>query len=133
MSIRNPKKGYRKISISKDRGETWGMPYLEEDLMDPACNGDIIRASKKVLLQSLPGSQTTRENVTIYASFDEGQTWKAKKQISEGFSAYSTIAVLPNGQIGMLVEEGKWDHNLPGEDGFVIDFVRFDLDWLTGK
>ena len=131
MSIRNPKKGYRKISISKDRGETWEMPYLQEDLMDPACNGDIIRiAQKNVLLQSLPGSKTTRENVTLYASFDEGKTWTVKKQISNGFSAYSSIAVLPNGQIGMLVEEGKWDANLPGEDGFVIDFVRFGWDWL---
>ena len=134
MSIRNPKKGYRKISISKDGGETWGMPYLQKDLMDPACNGDIIRVPKKnILLQSLPGSQTTRENVTVYASFDEGNTWTAKQQISHGFSAYSTLSVLPNGQIGMLVEEGKWDANLPGEDGFIIDFVRFDLDWLTGK
>ena len=134
MSIRNPKKGYRKISVSKDRGETWSMPYLHEDLMDPACNGDIIRGPKgNVLLQSLPGSKTTRENVTIYASLDEGKNWKVKQQLSNGFSAYSTIAVLPDGQIGMLIEEGKWDQNLPGEDGFVIDFVRFDLDWLMGK
>lgn len=135
MSIRNPQKGYRKFSISKDRGETWSMPYLNKDLMDPACNGDIVKVQKSsnILLQSLPASESIRKNVTVYASFDNGTTWSRKKQISNGFSAYSTITVLPNGQIGMLVEEGKWDANLPGEDGFVIDFVRFDLDWLTGK
>lgn len=135
MSIRNPKKGFRKISISKDHGETWSMPYYHSDLMDPACNGDIIRVPKagNMLLHSLPASQTTREQVTLYGSKDNGQSWTKLKQVSDGLSAYSSIAVLPNGQVGMLIEEGKWDANLPGEDGFTIDFVRFDLKNLWKK
>ena len=38
---------------------------------------------------------------------------------------------MPDGTIGALVEEGKWDSNLPGEDGFQLVFYRFTMDWLT--
>ena len=136
MSIRNPKKGYRKFAVSHDLGMNWDEPYLNFDLKDPACDGDIIRYDYKgqsLLLQSLPNSTSIREKVTIYASFDEGKTWKVKKQISDNYSAYSSMTVLPDGQICMLVEDGKFDSGLPGEDGFRLNFVRFGLDWLTGQ
>lgn len=132
MSIRN--KGNRKFAISKDKGETWGTPTYSNDLKDPACNGDIIRYNHNgvnCLLQSLPNSSSIREKVTIYASFDEGATWKKSKQISNSYSAYSSMTVLPTGEIGILVEEGKWDDKLPGKDGFVLDFLRISPDWLT--
>lgn len=29
------------------------------------------------------------------------------------------------------MEEGKWDSNIPGEDGFRLYFMKFTLDWLT--
>ena len=32
--------------------------------------------------------------------------------------------------IGIIVEEGKWDGNLPGEDGFNLGYYRFNLAWL---
>ena len=38
---------------------------------------------------------------------------------------------MSDGTIGALVEEGKWDSNLPGEDGFQLVFYRFTMDWLT--
>ncbi len=38
---------------------------------------------------------------------------------------------MSDGTIGALVEEGKWDNNLPGEDGFQLVFYRFTMDWLT--
>ena len=49
----------------------------------------------------------------------------------DGYSAYSSLTVLSDGTIGALVEEGKWDSNLPGEDGFQLVFYRFTMDWLT--
>lgn len=140
MSIRNPSKGNRIFCKSTDRGQTWGKAYFETELKDPACNGDIIRYSystdegsegKSRLLHSLPESTTTRENVTIYLSEDDGETWPIKKRLVDGYSAYSSLTVLPDGTIGALVEEGKWDSNLPGEDGFQLVFYRFTMDWLT--
>lgn len=140
MSIRNPSKGNRIFCKSTDRGQTWGKAYFETELKDPACNGDIIRYSystdegsegKSRLLHSLPESTTTRENVTIYLSEDDGETWPIKKRLVDGYSAYSSLTVLSDGTIGALVEEGKWDSNLPGEDGFQLVFYRFTMDWLT--
>lgn len=140
MSIRNPSKGNRIFCKSTDRGQTWGKAYFETELKDPACNGDIIRYSystdegsegKSRLLHSLPESTTTRENVTVYLSEDDGETWPIKKRLVDGYSAYSSLTVLPDGTIGALVEEGKWDRNLPGEDGFQLVFYRFTMDWLT--
>ena len=138
MSIRNPNKGYRKFCKSVDRGETWGQSYIVSDLDDPACNGDIIRYSytsdgQSCLLHSLPASSTTRENVSVYLSYDEGRSWKVKKRLFEGYSAYSSLTVLPDGSIGALVEEGKWDSSLSGDDGFRLAFYRFTIDWLTGN
>lgn len=140
MSIRNPSKGNRIFCKSTDRGQTWGKAYFETELKDPACNGDIIRYSystdegsegKSRLLHSLPESTTTRENVTIYLSEDDGETWPIKKRLVDGYSAYSSLTVLSDGTIGALVEEGKWDSNLPGENGFQLVFYRFTMDWLT--
>lgn len=133
MSIRNRHKGYRLFSRSTDGGETWSEPKPNESILDPACNGDIIAYNykgKSLLLHSLPASPTTRENVTVYTSEDNGKTWIAKRSIYKGYSAYSSLQVLDDGTIGIIVEEGKWDGNLPGEDGFNLGYYRFSLDWL---
>ena len=133
MSIRNRAKEHRLFSLSTDGGETWSEPKLNTTILDPACNGDIIAYTykgKNLLLHSLPASKTTRENVTIYVSEDNGETWVPKRCIYKGYSAYSSLQVLDDGTIGIIVEEGKWDGNLPGEDGFNLGYYRFNLAWL---
>ena len=133
MSIRNRAKGHRLFSTSTDGGETWSEPQLNTTILDPACNGDIIaytHKGKHLLLHSLPASPTTRENVTVYVSEDNGATWTPKRRIFEGYSAYSSMQVLDDGTIGIIVEEGKWDGNLPGEDGFNLGYYNFTIDWL---
>jgi len=133
MSIRNRHKGDRLFSISTDGGETWSEPKYNPTLPAPACNGDIVtytHGGKNLLLHSLPASRTTRENVTVYVSEDNGETWTAKRCIYKGYSAYSSLQVLDDGTIGIIVEEGKWDGNLPGEDGFNLVYYHFSLDWL---
>lgn len=138
MSIRNRDKGKRKFSYSTDRGETWSAPVLQADIDEPACNGDIIRYAsvtdgdeQNILLHSIPNDSLIRQNVSVLVSYDEGKTWPVRRTLEEKLSAYSSLTVLPDGTIGMLIEEGKWDANLPGEDAFNIWFVRFSLDWLS--
>lgn len=137
MSIRNRAQGERKFCLSQDKGVTWGKPYLQKEIQDPACNGDILRYAsvkdgdrRSILLHSIPDDPKIRRNVSILASFDEGHTWPLKRIITPGYSAYSSMTVLRDGSIGILVEEGKWDNNLPGKDGFELWFIRLTPDWL---
>ena len=133
MSIKNRNKGSRLMAESTDGGKTWTTAELNPNLPDPACNGDLVSytyGGVHYLLHSLPASNSTRENVTIYLSSDDGGKWEIKRQVYEGYSAYSTLQVLNDGTIGIIVEEGKWDSNLPGEDGFDLAYYNVTLDWL---
>ncbi len=129
--------GHRRYSLSTDGGKTWSEHAEFADMPDPSCNGDIIvypsKDGKKRMLHSIPNDTLIRQNVSVFLSYDEGKTWPVSKLLLEGYSAYSSLAVLPDGSIGCLVEEGKWDGNLPGEDGFQLYFMKFSLDWLTAE
>lgn len=108
MSIRNRYKGGRIFSYSKDGGVTWSEPEEIKQLPDPACNGDIIRYERdglNLLMQSLPGSPTKREDVTVYISDDEGKTWNHKHRVVRAPSAYSSMEVLDDGNVGFFIEE----------------------------
>ena len=111
---KNNKPG-RMIHISADRGETWESRY-DENLTDPQCNAQIMRYPGNVLLFSNCNSGG-RNNVSLRASTDDGETWGSPVQICAGGSAYSDITVLKNGKIGVLFECGPYNS---------IDFVLVD-------
>ena len=133
MSIRSG--SYRRFSRSTDGGVTWTAATAVNDLPDPSCNGDIITYpsadGQARLLHTLPANSSVRRDVSVFMSYDDGQTWPVSKKLIDGYSAYSSLTVLPDGSIGCFVEEGKWDSNIPGEDGFRLYFMKFTLDWLT--
>lgn len=60
--------------------------------------------------------------MTVRISYDEGETWSEGKTIYAGDSAYSSMTVLQNGDIGLLFEKDDHTENV---------FVRFTLEWLT--
>ncbi len=129
MSIRHDGGGPRYYTISTDNGLTWGPVSTWSQLIEPGCNGDLIRYTstkdgynKNRLLHSIPNNQTSRQNVSVFVSYDEGQTWPIKKSICLGSSAYSSLTILPDGTIGTYVEEG-----VPTS----LYYVNFSLGWLT--
>ena len=131
MSIRHG--GNRWYNISEDGGETWlSTTSTWYDIVAPACNGDMIRYTsvnqghdKNRLLHSVPYG-TNREKVTVYVSYDEGETWPVSKCIVPYSSAYSSLCILPDGTIGLYVEEAY-----AGASGYSTVFYNFSLEWLT--
>ena len=130
MSIRH--QGERWFNISEDGGITWrDTVFAGKGITAPACNGDIIRYDRKdgtsVLLHSLPIGDK-RENVAVMLSYDEGKSWSLGRVIVPYSAAYSSLCILPDGTIGMYVEE---DPN--GGDTYEMVFYNFTLEWLMEK
>ncbi|MEO6811541.1 MAG: exo-alpha-sialidase [Isosphaeraceae bacterium] len=122
-----PGKG-RLIATSRDGGLNWSQPVHDHALIEPGCQGSLIRiAESDVLLFSNPAS-TRRERLTVKLSQDSGKTWPVARVLHPGPSAYSCLAALPKpGMIGCLYEQGE---KSPYER---IKFARFTLDWLARK
>ncbi len=140
MNIRSYGKntGYRSIATSTDGGETWTKARREEQLIGPTCHAAFLRYStvedggKNRLLFSNPPNQgwQKRFDLTVRVSYDEGKTWPVARQIFDGYSGYSSLTVLPNGDIGCLYNAG--DDPVRNWNEAAIYFARFPLKWLEG-
>ena len=60
-------------------------------------------------------------------SFDDGKSWPLGKVIVPYNAAYSSLCILPDGSIGMYVEEDPND----GDSSEMV-FYNFSLAWLQG-
>jgi sialidase-1 len=136
LNMRNDSKSHpnqRAVSYSSDGGLTWSQVEYNPVLIEPICQASLIRyapsdAKRNVnlLLFSNPAEkiEDMRKNLTIRLSLDEGKTWPIRRVLHAGPSAYSCLAVLPDGSIGCLYEGGK-DFRYEK-----IIFARFNLNWL---
>lgn len=122
----------RTHSWSNDGGNSWTAPRDAVGLLEPVCQASLIRHSwpskthESRLIFANPAS-TKRENMTIKLSENEGKDWPIAKTLYEGPSAYSSLAVLPNGDILCLYEKGKEN---PYEK---ITLARFNIDWVLSQ
>lgn len=102
----------RQVAISDDGGATWAEQRFDAALIEPICQAAIERYSwpgdgrRSVILLSNPAHEKDRVNMTLRASFDEGQTWTASRVLYAGPSAYSDLAVLATGHVACLYEAG---------------------------
>lgn len=118
--------GHRWVHRSNDRGQSWeSLP--DPNLADPGNNASIIRYTleedgfaKNRLLFSNTSHSTTRQNLAVRISYDEGKSWSAGKVVETGTSKYSSLTICADGSIGVLY----------GGDNKVV-FARFTLEALT--
>lgn len=103
--------GARGFNYSNDAGQSWGAQGRWQDLTTNACNGDILRVmaadkndSINLIIHSLPNSMQ-REDVSIFFSYDEGESWRDPLLLFDGPSVYSSLTQLPNGGIGVFLEK----------------------------
>lgn len=123
--------GYRLVAISTDGGRTWGQYHADHALKDSQNNAQIIRAfptahadtlRAKVLLFSNTKPWWDRIDGHVSMSYDNGATWPVSTQIRKGGTGYTTMAVQPDGSIGLLMEPDTWNK---------VGYVNFTLKTLA--
>ncbi|HOX58457.1 MAG TPA: sialidase family protein [Candidatus Paceibacterota bacterium] len=122
--------GRRGQSLSRDGGLTWTAPAFQPELVEPRCQASLLRhswpegeRSGRILFSNPAG--VGRTNLTVRVSLDDGKTWPVARTLNKAHSAYSCLAVLPDGSIGCLYERGRAN---PYQQ---ITFARFSLAWLS--
>lgn len=130
-SIRD--KGHRLISKSYDGGKTWSRLSAHPDLVDTGCMSPLLRYRFKngnipgVLIHvgvtgRLDGNKRGKSIIAL--SYDDGETWPVQKTLYTGKFDYSSLAILPDGKIGMLAE-----YDFDG-DRAKIKLAKFNLEWI---
>jgi sialidase-1 len=120
----------RMVTWSNDGGQTFGPTRIDKTLLEPVCEGSVIRftdnttyGTNRVLFCN--PVFIYREKLTLRISYDECNTWPVTRAIYLGPSGYSDLAVIQNKTICVLFERGQ---KSPIEE---ITFVQVSLAWLT--
>lgn len=123
----------RAVSTSASGTGGWSAPVLDEELVDQSCAGSLIRFTDKGsyhnnrLLFSNINNPSSRSNLTVKMSMDEGETWKYSKVICNTGAAYSDLAVSKDKNTIYCFYE-KWEGTASYK---YLTLARFNLEWLT--
>lgn len=115
LNMRDNRGSFRSIATTTDLGKTWvEHPTSYQTLQDPVCQASIIKAKvnvngsmKEVLFFSNVNSRNAREDLTIKASLDLGETWLPAHQllVDERKSfGYSCLTKIDGNTLGLLYE-----------------------------
>jgi len=135
----------RAIAFSRDGATGWSQTEFAEELLEPGCMAGLVshpgtaETKKPSLLFSNPNTtdrpHSARRNVTIKLSYDDGRTWPLSKVLQPGPSAYSDMAVLPDGTILCFYESGRPGADRPNRPWqyACLRIARFNLEWLMNE
>jgi sialidase-1 len=135
LVARNESKANRKlIAYSLDGASGWSEPVFHDQLWEPICMASLVThpsAAGSLLFSNphslavdsngkeVPGGRGKRTNLSIQWSHDDGETWPFRKTLDAGPSAYSDLAVLPDGMVLCLYERDQ-----------SIVCARLNLEWI---
>ncbi len=138
LVTRSVSKPNRKLITTSSNGSSdWSTPVFHDQLWEPICMAGIVSHPSKpgTLIFSnphslardssgaeIPAGRGKRRNLSVKLSHDDGKTWPINKTLESGDSAYSDLAVLPDGTVLCLYE---------GNEKIVC--ARFNLDWVALK
>ncbi len=136
----HPDEILRREAWSRDGGNTWEDLRVNQVLIDGGgydrgygMKGGLTRLPVKardvLIYSNADTAGGDREKLTLWASFDGGQTWPVKRLLNEGHSAYSSLgAARPGtadeGTIYLLFEGGE------GGRYTAMQFARLNLSWI---
>ena len=95
------REGNKLVGQSLDGGESWVEAKEDDELFDGppdvyGCKGALAKFQyngQEVLLFSAPGQRDMRDDITIRASLDGGETWPVSRLVKEGPGNYTWLAV----------------------------------------
>lgn len=152
LNVRSESLKHRRlVTVSADGASGWSTPKFDDALLEPICMASIVRYSTKPagdknrILFANPhnltrldgkeeeGKSRDRKNISIKVSYDEGETWEVNKVLEPSYSAYSDLAVLPDGTILCLYETGrKSDTEKKKSTSYAgLTLARFNMEWVT--
>ncbi|MBB2148619.1 sialidase family protein [Pedobacter gandavensis] len=110
----------RAVAVSKDLGQSWvEHPSSRKTLIEPACMASLHKHSyvengkkKELLLFLNPNSTTSRNQMTLKVSFDDGNTWPESHWIlldAYNGNGYSCITSIDQKTIGVVYESSQAD------------------------
>ncbi|MBM3855247.1 MAG: exo-alpha-sialidase [Verrucomicrobia bacterium] len=144
----------RKVAVfSPDGASRWTPPAFVESLLEPVCMSGLVtipdaqgRPSARVLHSNpdnlelaaraaKPGERRDRKNLTVKLSSDHAGTWPVSRVLEPGPSAYSDLAVLPDGTLLCFYESGRPGATRPNSTRTDWPYARlvlarFNLEWL---
>jgi sialidase-1 len=144
LTARNGDARSRRISATSSNGATdWSSPRFIDELYEPGCMAGIVShpgsdSLKGPLLlfsnvQTTERKHSSRRNLTIHLSRDGGATWPVSRVLEPGPSAYSDLAILPDGHVLCCFEDGSGPpvHKRKRDWAYTrISVARFNLQWL---
>ncbi len=140
----NHERSRRLITYSANGATNWSKPVFAEELLEPGCMAGITAhpgttaVPGPLLLFSNPHTtdreHSARRDVTINLSRDDGGTWPVSKTLQPGPSAYSDLAVLPDGTVLCFYESGTDAPVKKRKRDWAyanLTLARFNLKWLV--
>ncbi len=105
--------GLRSVAVSSDGGESFGLTRFPCELLTPVCQASAIRwrwpdSGQSIIAFTSPKGGR-REQLTLWLSEDEGQTWPIERTLYEGPAAYSCLTRISDHQLGVLYEKDNYE------------------------
>jgi len=115
LSMRDNRGRFRSVATTNNIGSTWTEHFTSYNILpDPVCMASLIKARmnvkgvvKEVLFFSNPNSSSERNNITIKASMDMGNTWQPANQLlidERRTFGYSALTKIDDNTLGLLYE-----------------------------
>ena len=124
--------GARGFNTGSTDASTWDSQWRNSQISGNACNADILYYSRStegqrdIMLHSYINS-SSRENLTLAMSIDQGASWQDFMNIQPGGSCYSTMVRLPNGDLALLYE----DESYSAGNGYAINFLTITEEQIN--
>jgi sialidase-1 len=119
---------YTPGGTSPMRDGSWNPLYRLAAVPDPVCQGSVVQWTsrhrgdpREFVVFGNPASSSSRTNFSLRVSPDGGSTWPVSRMLYAGSGAYSSICILPDKSIGVLLEKDNYTR---------ITFARVEADWL---